>query len=52
MAEFKLDPNKLPKRLDIELPEAVAEELERRANESGRCISEIATEIIEKALGG
>ena len=43
---FRLDPDKFPKRLDLDLSEEVYERLLAISRESGRSIQEIAEEIL------
>jgi hypothetical protein len=44
-----LDPKQFPKRIELELPEEVFEAMQKAADETGRSISEIATDILSRA---
>ena len=41
---------RLPRRLELELAPEVLDELQRRSQASGRCIDELALELIDRAL--
>lgn len=47
---YRIDPSKLPKQLDIDLPPAVAEQLLKRAAASGRSLDELILEILDRYL--
>jgi len=44
-----LDPKQFPKRIELELPEEVFEAMQKAADETGRSISEIATDSLSRA---
>lgn len=48
--QFRIDPSKLPKQLDIDLPPAVLEQLEKTAAATGRSVDELILEILDKYL--
>lgn len=48
--QFRIDPAKLPKELDIDLPPAVLEQLEKDAAATGRSIDELILENLDKYL--
>jgi predicted DNA-binding protein len=50
MTKFRLDPSKLPQKLDIDLPPALAEHLRRTAAATGRSVDELILEIIDRYL--
>ena len=41
---------RLPRRIELELAPEVLDELLRRSEASGRCIDELALELIDRAL--
>lgn len=47
---YRIDPSKLPKQLDIDLPPAVAERLRKIAAATGRSLDELILEILDKHL--
>ncbi len=47
---FRIDPDKLPKQLDIDLPPDVAEQLEKTAAATGRSVDELILEILDRYL--
>ena len=47
---YRIDPAKLPKQLDIDLPPAIAEHLRTVAAETGRSVEELILEIIDRHL--
>jgi hypothetical protein len=47
---FSIDPTKLPKQLDLELPAPVFEQLNKIAAETGRSIDELILEILDSHL--
>ena len=47
---FRIDPGKLPKQLDIDLPPDVAEQLEKTAAATGRSVDELILEILDQYL--
>jgi hypothetical protein len=47
---FRLDPGKLPKKVNVDLPPAVAEYLEKLVGASGRSMDELILEILDKGL--
>lgn len=48
---FRLDPKAYPKQVDLELPEEVIDGINAIASRTGRSFSEVATDILSKALG-
>ena len=48
--QFRIDPDKLPKQLDIDLPSDVAEQLEKTAVATGRSVEELILEILDQYL--
>lgn len=50
MADFSLDPEKLPKKLELDLSPAVEDYLLKLAAVSGRSVDELILEILDKAL--
>jgi hypothetical protein len=51
MDDFTINPSKLPKKLEIEIPPRVMEYLEKKSAASGRSIDELVLEVIDKGLG-
>ena len=47
---YRLDPEKLPKQLDIDLSPEVLERLQEVAAKSGRTLDELILEILDKYL--
>ncbi len=47
---YQIDPGKLPKQLDIDLPPDVAEQLEKTAAATGRSVDELILEILDRYL--
>ncbi len=47
---YRIDPSKLPKQLDTDLPPAVAERLRKIAAATGRSLDELILEILDKHL--
>lgn len=47
---LKLDPGEFPKRIELELSADVVETITRLAESTGRSFSEVATDILSKAL--
>ena len=47
---FYLDPKDFPKRIELELRSDIAEKIKQIAEGSGRTFSEVATDILSKAL--
>ncbi len=47
---FRIDPAKLPRYFDIDLPTSVAEHLDKLSAESGRSIDELILEILDRGL--
>jgi hypothetical protein len=47
---YKLDPKKLPKRIELELPEEVFGAMQKAAESTGCSISEIAIDILSKGI--
>jgi hypothetical protein len=43
---FRLDPSRMPQRLDFELPPELLDHLHALALRSGRCLEEIALDLI------
>lgn len=48
--QFRIDPAKLPKQLDIDLSPAVLEQLEKHAAATGRSVDELILEILDRYL--
>lgn len=48
---FRLDPKTYSKQVDLELPEEVIDGINAIASRTGRSFSEVATDILFKALG-
>ena len=48
--QFRIDPDKLPKQLDIDLPSDVAEQMEKTAVPTGRSVEELILEILDQYL--
>ena len=47
---YRIDPNKLPKQIEIEIPSDLKESLLNMAEASGRSIDELILDILDKAL--
>lgn len=47
---FKIDPTKLPQKLELELSERVLEQLAKRAAQTGRSVDELILEILDSHL--
>lgn len=47
---FRLDPKEHPKQVELELPDAVIAGLAAIAQKTGRSFSEVATDILSKAV--
>lgn len=47
---YRIDPDKLPKQIDIEIPSNLKESLLKMAAASGRSIDELILDILDKAL--
>ena len=47
---LRIDPTKLPRQLDIDLPPAVLEQLKKDAAATGRSVDELILEILDKYL--
>lgn len=47
---WEMDPNKLPKTLDLELSAEAMEWLRTTAQQTGRCEEELILEILDRAL--
>ncbi|MCS5704905.1 ribbon-helix-helix domain-containing protein [Synechococcus sp. FGCU-3] len=45
---FRLDPDQLPKRLDLTLDAELLARLEERAARSGRCVEELIVELLAR----
>jgi predicted DNA-binding protein len=48
---YKLDPEKFPKQLTIDLPTELAEHFQRLSLKTGRSIDELILEALDKELG-
>jgi hypothetical protein len=48
MMEF--DPSLFPRRLELELPAEMIVRLQRRADQSGRCLAEVVVELLSAQL--
>lgn len=51
MDQFRIDPGKLPKQIEIDIPQKIVERLEQIAAESDRSLNELILEIIDRELG-
>ena len=47
---FRLNPEKLPKQLDIDLDQEILERLQKVAARSGRSVDELILEILDQYL--
>jgi hypothetical protein len=47
---FRVDPDKLPKQLDIDLPTDIEEQLLKLAAKTGRSVDELILEILHQYL--
>lgn len=47
---YRIDPNKLPKQIEIEIPSDLKESLLNMAEASARSIDELILDILDKAL--
>jgi predicted DNA-binding protein len=47
---YRLDPKQFPRRIELELSEEVLEAMQKLANETGRSVSEIATDILSRDI--
>ena len=47
---LRIDPSKLPKKLDIDLSPALIEQLEKHAAATGRLLDELILEILDHHL--
>ena len=47
---LRIDPSKLPKKLDIDLSPALIEQLEKHAAATGRSLDELILEILDRHL--
>lgn len=50
MTDFRIDPSRLPKQLDIDLPTELLEQLEKTAAATGRSVDELILEILDQYL--
>jgi predicted DNA-binding protein len=50
MTDFSFNPEKLPKKLELDLSPAVEEHLRKLAAATGRSLDELILEILDKAL--
>lgn len=48
--EFHLDPARLPRRVELELPNHLADYIAKRAAVTGRSPSEIVLELLDRSL--
>lgn len=48
--EFHLDPERLPRRVELELPNHLADCIAKRAAATGRSPSEIVLELLDRSL--
>ncbi|MEN9860482.1 MAG: hypothetical protein RLZZ515_964 [Cyanobacteriota bacterium] len=48
---WRIDASKLPKPVDLELPNAIIAKLEQRSRETGRSLNELIVELIDRGLG-
>ncbi|QCH15503.1 ribbon-helix-helix protein, CopG family [Synechococcus sp. CB0101] len=47
---YRIDPDKLPKKLDIDLPPALLKKLAENAAATGRSLDELILEILDQYL--
>lgn len=47
---LRLDPEEFPRRIELELSEEAIEQINAIAQKTGRSFSEVATDIISKAV--
>jgi predicted DNA-binding protein len=47
---YRIDPSKLPKQLDMNLPSELIEQLEKHAAATGRSLDELILEILDRHL--
>ena len=47
---FRLDPDRLPRRVELELPAHLADHIARCAEATGRSPSEIVLELLDRGL--
>ncbi len=47
---YRLNPNQFPRRIELELPEKVLEEIQKIAKRTGRSFSEVATDILSRDI--
>jgi predicted DNA-binding protein len=47
---FGIDPGKLPKQMDLDLPAKLLEQLENTAAATGRSVDELILEILDRYL--
>ncbi|MFM7652435.1 MAG: ribbon-helix-helix protein, CopG family [Vulcanococcus sp.] len=47
---FRLDPDRLPRRVELELPAHLADQIARCAAATGRSASEIVLELLDRGL--
>ncbi|QVL52550.1 MAG: ribbon-helix-helix protein, CopG family [Cyanobium sp. M30B3] len=47
---LRLDPEDFPKRIELELSDEAAEKIREISQRTGRSFSEVATDILSKAL--
>jgi hypothetical protein len=50
--QWRLNPQRMPRRITLELPEPLLAELLALAERQGRCLDEIALDLIETQLHG
>ena len=51
MSDFKIDPSKLPKQIEIDVPQRLLEQLEKKSKETGRSLDELLLELLDKEMG-
>lgn len=49
--DWRLDPSRFPKRVDLELSEPVMERLQELSLRSGRPIHDLAADLLSQAVG-
>jgi hypothetical protein len=47
---FQIDPSRFPKKIDIDLPPTLIEQLEKHAAATGRSLDELILEILDRHI--
>ena len=50
VSDWKLDPQRFPRRIDLEVSEAVLQRLQQISLRTGRSISEVASGLVSQAV--